>query len=326
MKKFALLISLITIMGSAVGQQQYPIYTQYFFNPYLTNPSLVASTGRSEINVLYRQQWSGVKNAPQTIQADFQHPFSKKVALGVSIFNDQTVLLSNTSLMFTFGYKLHIAHNQSIGFGLSAGMNSNRVRVEQVPEVDMNDPGLLQATPNTLKFNGQFGINYLLGNFSIGAAFLRLINNENLSTEKIESHSFAGFENMAISASYNFRLTDEFSLQPNIGYRMTPNNFNYYETSALIFYKNILQVGGGYRDNFGPMIMARVRTGNLQFGYSFDFPSTYIQVSTGGTHEIQMKLTFGKDVDEDDTNLYKNYNIWWQKFNRLKKHRRKQYN
>ncbi len=277
--------------------QQLPIYTQYIFDPYLINPSVLATTRKSEINLLYRQQWTGINDGPKTIQFDFQHAINNRMAFGINIFDDKTILLSNTSVMATFGYRVPLTNEHILSFGLSGGFNSNRIKLEDVPSIDINDPVLLNSSANNFSFDGQFGVNYSFRNLLIGFSLVRLVDNKTFSEDQLQSPEFSELKNKVIFGAYKFSLSETFTLQPNFAYRFTADNLNFYETSAVFTYKDLVSVGGGYRESYGPTAIVRVAIKDLQVGFAYDFPSTKAEVSTGGTNEIQLKWRFGKVVD-----------------------------
>lgn len=259
---------------------------------------MVASGRRTEANVSYRQQWTGIKDGPRTMQFDLQHPIDPRMAIGLSVYNDRTVLLSATSAMLTFGYKVPIATNHSIGFGISAGIFSNRIRQEEIANVDSNDPAILNSTSNNFAFNGQFGVNYNFKNLTLGFSMLQLVDHQTLSEDNFQKVTFSQLKNKIAFATYRFNLvTDTWALQPAVTYRFNENGLNLYEAAAFVSYKNILDVGGGYRQYFGANAMLRVHIKDIEIGFAYDFPTPNMQVSTGGSNEVQLKWRFGKFVD-----------------------------
>jgi type IX secretion system PorP/SprF family membrane protein len=278
--------------------QQFPIYTQYMFNPYLVNPSLLAPIRKSEINLLYRQQWTGIQDGPKTIQADYQHAIDNRMALGVNIYNDETILLSNISTMATFGYKVPLASEHILGFGLSAGFVSSRLKTEDIPDIDANDPAILNNLSNSFSFNGAFGFNYSYRDLVVGVSLIRLFDNNNSSSDSAQNLAFSQLKDRIAFVGYKFHLSENFGLQPNFSYRFTSDDLNFYEASAIFSYKDLVSVGGGYRESFGPTAIVRLNIKDLQIGFAYDFPSTKASVSTGGTNEIQLKWRFGKVLDK----------------------------
>jgi len=259
---------------------------------------MLATSRKSEVNLLYRQQWTGIQDGPKTLQFNFQHAFNNRTAFGINVFDDQTILLSRTSVMATFGYRVPLATDHILSFGLSGGFNSNRIRIEDVPLVDINDPILLNSAANNFSFDSQFGINYTFRNLTVGLSLVRLIDNATFSEEQLQRPEFNELKNKIIMAGYKFKLSGDFSFQPNVSYRFTSDNLNFFETSAVFSYKDMITVGGGYREGYGPTAIARVAIKDLQLGFAYDLPSNKAEVSTGGTNEIQLKWRFGKVMDK----------------------------
>jgi type IX secretion system PorP/SprF family membrane protein len=294
MKKF-LPLAILALLAITVRAQQLPLYTQYIFNPYMVNPAMVASSGQSEVNGFYRNQWTGIQNGPKTLQFDVQVPLTSRMAIGANVANDRTILLDATSVMFTYGYRIPLATDHTLGFGLSAGIFTNKVNLNGIPDSDINDPALSSARLNNSAADGQFGVHYTFKNFVLGFSMVNLFERKTLSPESFQNIKFSQLKNDIIFASYKFEVVPGMiSVRPNFAYRLNENQPNFYEASALVSYKDLLDVGGGYRQNFGPSAMVRINLGNIQAGFAYDFPSPTAQVSTGGSQEIQLKWRFGE--------------------------------
>jgi type IX secretion system PorP/SprF family membrane protein len=294
--RFFTLLFFVALSFASEGQQ-FPLYTQYMFNPYLVNPSVLAPTRQSEVNILYRQQWTGIQDGPKTLQFDFQHAFNNQVAIGFNINSEESILLSNFSAMATFGYKIPLASDHSLGFGMSAGILSNRLKVEDIPDIDANDP-VIQNYTNKTVFNSAFGFNYSYKKFIVGFSLLRLFDNNISYLDSENNLTFSQLRDQIIFAGYTFNVSENFSLQPNFSYRFTLDNLNFFETSAFLSYRNMIGLGGGYREGFGPIAIARVYFKDLEIGFAYDFPSPDPAVSLGGTNEFQLKWKFGKTLEK----------------------------
>lgn len=296
MKHLLISTFILVSLTEASAQQYFPIFTQNYANPYLVNPSFLTLDRRPELNATYRQQWVGITDGPKTIQFDLQYPFSPRISVGVNLYNDQSVLLTNSGALVTFGYRVPLASNHILGFGLSAGFVSNQIDLEGVPDLDLIDPVLLNSS-NNFDFDGQFGMHYQTGNFTLGLSLLKLVDNRPFSEGSVQHEKFDPFKDKAAIIGYRLNLSDGIFLQPTIYYRSTFTGYEYFEGALLLNYKNTITVGGGYRLDFGPHVMIRMRLKGLHAGYSYDLPSTRYGGSTGGTHEIQVKFQFGKTID-----------------------------
>lgn len=305
------ILALLLLDFTCFAQGQLPQYTQYLFNPYVINPSLAAIAGRGEVNVMYRQQWTGIEDAPKTFQADVQYPINERIAVAMSVGDDRTILLSRTSVFGTFAYKIPIADNQMIGFGASGGFLSDRIRMEDISSQDQNDP-VLNMADNSIRFNGQVGMHYTFEDFYLGVSLLQLVQNKSFGDDPVTDYKLT--DNMAAVASYRFSVSDNMLIQPTVAYRFNANQLNYIEGSVVSTVYKTLQLGVGYRQHFGPLVIARVIYKSLQLGYSYDFPTHFQQVSTSGSHEIQLKYSFARAVGE--YNIFKNYTKWHKGYKR----------
>lgn len=289
------LFLLICISTRLSAQQSYPIFTQNFANPYALNPSLITLDGRSEINAMYRQQWTSVTNAPKTIQADVQYLAGKKISIGLNFYNDKTILLNSSGGLATFGYRVFLSSRHILGFGLSGGFVSNQIDLKDVPDSDLLDPVLLNST-NNFAFDGQAGIHYRNKNLIIGGSLLKLVDNLPYKSGSVARTAFDPFKDRAGFLSYRIDLSPHASLQPVVYYRNTYNGYEYFEGALLFNFKGIT-IGGGYRTDFGPNALIRVRIKNLHAGFAYDFPTNKYGGSTGGTNEAQLKFQLGRTIN-----------------------------
>ena len=59
-------IMVFLAMVPAVKSQQLPVYSQYMMNSYLLNPAVAGHEGYTSLNLVAREQWIGLKDAPST--------------------------------------------------------------------------------------------------------------------------------------------------------------------------------------------------------------------------------------------------------------------
>jgi type IX secretion system PorP/SprF family membrane protein len=290
------LLFLICSLARLTAQQTYPIFTQNYANPFALNPSLITLDGRSEVNVMYRQQWSGITNAPKTIQADLQYLLGKKISIGLNAYNDKTILLNSSGALATFGYRVFLSSKHVIGFGLSGGFISNSIDLKEVSAVDLPDFSLYSNKNNSFMPDAQAGLSYRNRNLVIGGSLLKLVDNLPYKPLTEEYRKFDPFKDRAGFASYRINLSPVASLQPLVYYRNTFTGYEYFEGTLLFNYK-MITIGGGYRTDFGPTALLRLRLRDFHAGFSYDLPSNHYGGSTGGTYEAQLKLQLGRTVN-----------------------------
>ncbi len=148
------------------------------------------------------------------MQFDVQYPIDKRISVGVNIYDDRTVLLSNTSGMLTFGYRVPLATDHTLAFGLSAGVIANRIRLDEIPDIDSNDPALLSPATNNMALDGQFGASYTFKNLVIGYSINNLIKKRTFTEDKFQQVTFNNVKNNIAFITYRFNVSSNISSSP----------------------------------------------------------------------------------------------------------------
>lgn len=300
MKGIIASIVLIVIVFSVPGvgvAQQYPSYGQYYFNRSMYNPSFVGNSKFIEAAITHHQQWVGIDDAPSISTLYFHYPTKGNVSLGLSAFNDKSILLSSTTLMGTYSYKVPLGNEQHLKFGLSMGFGTNNLDLD---EVNIQDPAIFNAANSTLFMDGQFGLHYRWKQLEIGFALPRVrlsqLNGPEkdiIFSEKIDSR--LGMK--LISANYKIQLNgSSLVFEPIILYRWVTNFDNLAEGIGILHIRDIVSLGGSYREDGAATAFFGVKfLDKLSLGYTYGTAPLKAAGLSGGSHEIQLKLWFGKN-------------------------------
>ena len=141
--------------------QQTPIYSQYFLNPYLFNPSKVGASEYTQAFFFYRNQWAGVEGSPETQALTIDGKLkNEQVAVGVSFFNDITNIIGRTNGSLTGAYRFKVAEDQQVSFGMSLQLVQNRIYFDRIVVDDIDDPNLLNEQSQQTAFDANFGLSY----------------------------------------------------------------------------------------------------------------------------------------------------------------------
>ncbi|HEY8933714.1 MAG TPA: PorP/SprF family type IX secretion system membrane protein [Cyclobacteriaceae bacterium] len=298
----ALLFLIIQNMAVvAYGQlnQQNLIYNNYFLNPYLYNPSIIAASGYTELALNYRQQWSGFAGGLKTSTLNLQIPLNYKVAVGVNLYNDQAGVLQTNTGLLSFAYQVYLGQNINIphklSFGLSAGMTNSSVSRTNIPS-GISDPAIV--TSNLSNIDGQFGLGYQFHNFKLGFSLPRLFKSQVIAEG---SYKVAGLDPMRSTistVSYKFQLSPRISFEPIAMYR-TEVNLHWFEGLGVLKIDNIGWIGGSYRQNYGPAAFLGFNIKDkLKVGYAYEFAAGPVNGFGNGSHEVQLILRVGKNKKE----------------------------
>src|SRR5205809_8132935 len=96
MKKISFLFARICLLSlgificSTSNAQQYPVFSQYYFNELVINPAFAGSHVQLSMNATYRSQWVNFPGAPKTFSfSGHSSLFNGKIGVGLLVNSDQ---------------------------------------------------------------------------------------------------------------------------------------------------------------------------------------------------------------------------------------------
>jgi type IX secretion system PorP/SprF family membrane protein len=294
------LLWVICIFGNAVAQEAL-INNNFYLNPFFFNPGFAGSDNRPVVNIGYRKQWVGIKGAPAVGMFSFHSPIGENLSLGSNITNDSRGMLNTSNLQFALAYKVPFSYNHFIRFGISAGAGFNQI--DGLSEI-LNDPryandaALIDAVDNNIYLDGRFGVQYHLGNLNLGFTLPRLFDNTLVTNSDFNQGQINPTSNYQLNGSYRFEISkDVFAIEPFLLYEITQSESNNrIEAAALFHLGKSLWIGGGYRQQQGPLAVGGIKVADrFSVGYTFELAPDYLQGFTSGSHEVQLKLAFGEE-------------------------------
>ena len=100
-------------------------------------------------------------------------------------------------------------------------------------------------------------------------------------------------------ASRKFQLGNgAVALEPHVVYRVTETLPNQWEALAVLHLKELIWLGGSYRQDYGATALAGMNIKDfLAVGYAYEFANTLVNGIPDGTHEIQLRVNLGKSKD-----------------------------
>lgn len=281
-------------MGSVTAQQNL-IYNHYFLSPYLLNPSFIAPSGYTELNLNTRKQWAQFEGAPTTLTANLQIPVNHKMGWAINVYNDRAGVMQTNTGAASFAYQVYLGKstevNHKIGFGLTMGYSMSRVDLSKVD--DPTDPSLNNS--NTSNLDGQFGMHYQFNNLKIGFALPSLFYSKVISADAFNAPRLDALKNTFTSLSYNFKLGERFSFEPYVLYRTNEIKSNQVEVMGVFKVDNLLWAGGSYRQDYGPAgFLGFTLKEKINIGYAYEFAPKIADGFGTGSHEIHVNLRIGK--------------------------------
>ena len=282
------------VTSFSAGAQNMPTFRQFYFNPYLFNPSYAGIEGYSELFVYHRQQWINFNNAPSASGFNLQYAGKNRTGWGFTFTTQEVVALRNTSGTLTFAYRVPFSYRHYLSFGISGGIGSNNLKLDDKDY--SNDPAVLSAADNSIYADGNFGVLYTLGKLRLGFTLPRLFGQKYYSVQPLGDVKYSQLRNQLYSASYRFDFASgTFTLEPYALYRMNRDLQNFWEAAAVLYYKKRIWLGGSYNSTQGTgFFLGMDFQDKVRFGYSYELPPPNPDFISTSSHEIHLQVRLGR--------------------------------
>lgn len=244
--RYILVLSL-TAWSFTVSAQDH-IYSQFFNAPLYLNPSLTGQfEGDIRMNMLYRNQWTGLSGTLSYINAsaDLNIPnFGGGLGLQFNRSSEGTAFLVKNNVAASYSYSVG-SENFVLSFGIQAGFTSRKIDWDKLVFSDQIDnrlgyiPGSTSAAQmpdmaNKFFFDPAAGVNLVYGSFMAGLAMHHI-------NEPDESFSGAQAKlprRITVNASYRLPLTRSYNYGSDEGSYLIP---------SVVYYKqgNVSSMSAG---------------------------------------------------------------------------------
>ncbi len=292
------IVVILLLFALDVVAQVRPRYSQYILNPFLYNPAFAAKDGPYELHLNHRRQWLGMQDAPVVSTVSLQHGFSNGMAGGISAYNYTRGLIQTNNLQLTIGYQAKFGYRHRLQMGLTGMITQNSLDYSRIS--NQNDPAIVTGINRKAIQDGQFGINYHLQGLNLGITLPSLMNHSTFAATADSKQSLQPLNQFIINADYRLPLSQEkVVLQPYLLYFATSDVPTQWEAGSMLYLHQKVHIGGAYRQDNGATAMAGFAINkSLALGYAYDFASRQ-QLSPGqGSHEIQLRIRFGRSALE----------------------------
>ncbi len=304
--KHLLLCFLLFLGITKLTAQQDPIYTQYFNNLPLLNPSFTGLYTHTTFTLGTRNQWTGIEDAPETQSFAVGLPLTKKMSLGFSIVNDQVSVLKETHFYADFSYAIQVQEHAKVSFGLKAGGSSLNADLLSLNILD--DPAY---TENIDQFNVNFGlgINYATPNYYIGIAALNLLEKKHFRKSKNNFTSSASEKvKYYFNAGYSYPLNEHLLIKPTIVTRYVEGAPLSTDLSINGIYNQLFEIGISYRYEESMATLLQINLSeSFKMGYSYDYVLGNLGNYSKGSHELFFQIKIG--IKKETPILKENKNI-----------------
>ena len=299
--KRLIVILIIGVVSLNLLAQQDPKFSQNMFLAPFYNPGAVGSTDKICLGAAFRNQWTGLPDAPITTTFTANMPVNllgRSHGIGVTLMNDN--LAFNNDFLFSASYAFRIDLGMgSLGIGANVGL-ANQSLTPTWYGADIITPDSDDAIPKSggsvFGFDMGLGVYYNTDNLYVGVSTSHLNQTsfdypEDVAEAKLIRHYY-------LMAGYNIQLANPmFEIMPTLMVQTDGRSNLVYLNTNLRYNKRFwggvsYSVRGALTALFGIELM-----NGIKIGYSYDFELSPLLKYNSGSHEVTVRYCFDLSVD-----------------------------
>lgn len=293
-----MLFFVVSILGPKLHAQHSPLLSQYMFNQLIINPAYTGSRDALSLSGLFRRQWVGLNNAPQTESFYLHSPLpNPKNNFGFNLLHDKIGVTNNISINGSYAYRIDFGEDRGrLAFGLQGGLSLIQNKFSQVVTDQPGDVVFAADSPTFKVPRMGFGVYFDKRTWYLGASAPFLLSYENAQYKNATQNSIY-YKPYMLMGGFLIRLNPDLLLRPSILMKyIAPNDFQL-DLNANLIIKEALWLGASFRsrDGFVGMIEYQLNP-QLRFGYAFDYSLTPLQNYNHGSHEFMLRYEFGYQI------------------------------
>lgn len=297
------------LLSISTYAQQYPVFTQYYFNELVINPAYAGNHVQFSASTSYRNQWVNFPGAPKTVSFSGHSSFFRgRVGVGLLVNHDEIGSYKNDNVYLMYSYNIRFKKS-TFAMGLQTGFNMLGADFSQL-DLQNPDDASFNAFLREVKPNFGAGVYYNRKNFFVGLSVPFILNNsvattfEGLLNEIKEKRYYflrsgaifplGGSKNVKINPSILLRTQEDMAISLDI------NN-------AFIFY-DVLSAGVSLRSGDSIITFIDLKLSEkFHFAYSYDWTQSDLAIFSNGTHEFMLNYRARINVVHKDLQCPKFY-------------------
>jgi len=295
----------ICIFGAVslnVLAQQDPKFSQNMFLASFYNPGAVGSEDKICLAAAFRNQWTGLPDAPITTIFTANMPvqlLGRTHGIGISFMNDNLAFNNDFIFSATYAYRMELGQG-SLGIGANVGVANMSLSPEWNGADIINpdgDPAIPKNGGSVFGFDMGLGAYYNTDNLYVGLSTTHLNETtfdypDDVAESKLIRHYY-------LMAGYNIQLANPmFEIIPSMMVQTDARSHHIYLNTNLRYNKRFwggvsYSVGGAMSALFGIEMM-----NGIKIGYSYDFELSPLMNYNSGSHEVTVRYCFDLSVDK----------------------------
>lgn len=247
--KSILIITICLIAGTTFGQNR-PHYSLYMLRQNIINPAAIGTQDAFSAATVGNTQINGFAGNPRTLGADLIIPIGQSgFVTGVNVGVDKIGVNSRTSGGLTLGYRLKLATDHYLTFGVNGmGVQQTSAYSELVVD-DATDPIYLSKNFSSIGYDIAFGLHYFTNNFYFGVGTMNITEfvSENPNDLAMTSRVSMGNAHVIAHAGYQHSLGTDWKIMPSVLYKGIAGSPDQFDLNLQFNYKDVFGFGPLFR-------------------------------------------------------------------------------
>lgn len=301
----------LSVSLSPAFSQQDAQFSQYMFNGLYINPAYAGYREYVNLNMFYRNQWSGFPGAPKTFSLAVDGPIKEgRGGLGLQAMSDKIGAQNNLSMYGNYAYRipLDISGDRTLSMGMGLGFIQQRMNVDALSPEAQDDPIVQNMQKTAFMPDARAGVYFSTPRIFAGLSADNLVaksfqKNDAMKTYvPVKTHAYFTFGGLV-------PLSEEVLFKPSLLVKEDFAGPTSLDLNAFFLLQEMLWVGGSYRTAVlkKPHIDKSLQKAGavvgmieyfvnekLRIGYAYDKTTNGTAANNSGSHEISLNYIFVK--------------------------------
>lgn len=291
----SLLSLLLMLIACQAGAQQIAPFASFYSQPVLTNPAYTGHAQTPQAFLLFRKQWVGIPDSPETQMVDIDGNLAENMGVGLMLTNDRQNIIGRTGVYATYKYDLKLAEQSTLSFALQGGGFQHRIFFEHINANDEDDAALLLNTESQIVPDLNFGMLLKWKELELGVSGYQLLSNKIVHENQanFQESAFRMIRHFNASMRYSFHTKGAWSIDPYVTLRSVQGMSVFGDVALFFNHNDQYWFGGGYRYNNDVFFSLGGKLfDKIQLSYVYELPISSIAPHTTGSHEVVLGLSF----------------------------------
>lgn len=304
MKKYSiygLFVCIVSLaINNSISAQVDPSYRQYRFNALVLNPAHAGSNEYSDVSVLGSQYWVGMPGAPQTATISGNFKVMDNFGIGATVVADESGPVHSTNVSLVGAYHLKLSNKWKFSTGLKLSAINHNVLTSELQTSQSSDPDMQENLSTGLSFNAGFGFLVYSKKLYFGFSKPRV---GNLRFNRMDMGAYIDKKSGYIAYSgADLKISETVEFRPSVMALFGHGGPLSLDMNAVFTMNNLLDLGVTYnfKGSVGAIIGLNIQD-KLYIGYSYVYPMNRMNTVSIQSHELGLRLKFGKVKKSGDS-------------------------